>query len=171
MGDHEGFVAFLASAGADRVHHHGGTLLDHLVATHRLLVEWGCPPHVCSAGLFHSFYSWLAEPTAKSRVALAEAIGQDAEALVHLFTTTSPEDVLDARKAGAPDHLLLRNGSEDVPVQFDVYCNLLRLDLANTQDLLDRVPLTVHQRQRLQSRRAALQSLLAPVAVGSRSCP
>jgi hypothetical protein len=140
-------VEFLSRAGAGAIQHHGGSLLEHLVGTNRLLTAWGCPPSVCTAGLFHSFYTWLAEPTEKSRRALAAAIGRDAEELVYLFGSTSPDDLV------KPEAM--------AEVATGTYANLLRLDLANTRDILGRAFLTSEQRQRLLSRCAAAGELLA----------
>lgn len=152
----------LAGAGAGAVHHHGGTLLDHLAATHRLLVSWGCAPQVRSAGLFHSFYAWLAQPTERSRAALARAIGPQAEELVYIFGSTEPDDLLEPSVHGRQVQLKTAFGTAPVPIE--TYADLLWLDLANTEDLLARASPTPAQRERLQKRCAQIRELLRTIA-------
>jgi hypothetical protein len=162
---------FLAAAGAGGVHHHGGSLLDHLVGTNRLLELWGCAPRVCSAGVFHSFYSWLAEPTDRSRMALAAAIGPDAEELVHLFGSTVPDDLVEPNASAREGQVLLKTASGSVPVGRHTYADLLWLDLANTQDILGRASLDAGQRRRLEARCAHVRESLASLgAVEPREC-
>jgi hypothetical protein len=78
-------IAFLWSRSADAVPHLGGTLLDHLLGTERLLRRWGCPEQLCLAGLCHAAYgtdgfaphlvSW------RHRGVLAEALGEGGTAV------------------------------------------------------------------------------------------
>lgn len=154
-------VEFLRGAGAGAVHHHAGSLLDHLVATSRLLAFWGCSPPVCTAGLFHSFYSWLAQPTPKSRAALVAAIGSEAEELVYVFNGTDPDDLLASDVLG--DCVSVRTGSGIATLPPQTYANVLWLDLANTEDLLARASLSPAQRRRLQERCASVKGLLAKI--------
>jgi hypothetical protein len=154
-------VAFLNEAGAGRVYHHGGTLLDHLVATNRLLWSWGCPEHVVTAGTFHSFYSWLARPTDRSRAALRGAIGAAAEELVFVFDATDPAETMAATFNERTVRLTTSAGVMTLPLH--AYADLLWLDRANTEDLMERYVLTPEQIERLEERsrrtRALLQSL------------
>jgi hypothetical protein len=169
MANDHSAVEFLTSAGAGAIQHHGGTLLDHLVGTSRRLRSWGCPPPVCSAGLFHSFYSWLAEPTERSRVALSAAIGMDAEELVFLFGNIAPDDLVEPEASAHRGRVLLKWRAARVSVELVTYANLLRLDLANTEDILTRAPLTPEQRQRMLARCVRVREHLAwPAAVTAR---
>jgi hypothetical protein len=85
---------FLDDIGASKVRHSGATLLTHLVGTHELLRQWGCPDHVCLAGLFHSIYGTnvfehkLMDRDRYSRERLWDLIGSHAEELVYLFATS-----------------------------------------------------------------------------------
>jgi hypothetical protein len=155
----EVFVEFLTDAGAGAVQHQAGTLLDHLVATNRLLVAWGCLPHVCTAGLFHSFYSWLAQPTDKSRKALGEAIGREAEEFVHIFATTDPLDLVEPRVCGGQVQLNTVAGATWLAAE--TYANVLWLDLANTEDCLARGFLNRARRQQMERRCTRVRELLA----------
>jgi hypothetical protein len=82
-------VAFLADRGAGRLPHPGGTLLDHLRRTHGLLAAWGAPPALTLAGLCHAVYGTDGYPHAlvapTDRRVVADLIGGDAEAIVHLY--------------------------------------------------------------------------------------
>ena len=49
-------MTLLEELGAHTNSHSRRTLLDHLLGTHDLLVEWENEPDVCVAGLFHSIY-------------------------------------------------------------------------------------------------------------------
>jgi len=45
---------FLREVNTQEIPHTERALLDHLLGTRQLLVEWGARPAVCDAGLFHS---------------------------------------------------------------------------------------------------------------------
>ena len=45
-------VKYLIEMGCGEVPHSGGTLMQHLVGVHDILVANGAPRHVCDAGLF-----------------------------------------------------------------------------------------------------------------------
>ena len=85
-------IALLESLDAHVTSHSRRTLLAHLQGTHDLLVEWGNPPHVCVAGLFHSVYGThvfekrCADLSMRGQI--RGVIGPDAERLVHLFCVT-----------------------------------------------------------------------------------
>ena len=49
-------IDFLLHNGADENSHSGRNLMDHLVGTAELLMEWGCDRDVVLAGLCHSIY-------------------------------------------------------------------------------------------------------------------
>lgn len=81
--------AFLVRSGAQNLPHSGRTLLAHLQGTHRLLAEWGNPPDVALAGMFHSVYGTNAfrhmTVALPQRDAVRELIGEAAEALAYVF--------------------------------------------------------------------------------------
>jgi len=81
----------LASRGADRISHPGGTLLAHLQRVHALLAQWGARPAVRLAGLCHAFYGTdgfaAAVGDSSRRDELAAVIGQEAERLVYLYAS------------------------------------------------------------------------------------
>lgn len=83
---------FLADAGAVRIDHPGGTLLDHLRRTGTRLEQWGAPDWVVDAGRVHAAYGTDGFPHAMpgaSRKLLVDVIGHRAERLVHLYATAA----------------------------------------------------------------------------------
>ncbi|MGA5821649.1 DUF6817 domain-containing protein [Kitasatospora sp. NPDC094028] len=84
-------LAILQAAGAGTIEHPGGTLLAHLQRVSGLLASWGARPALVSAGLCHAFYGTDGFPVAlldlDRRAELVEAIGAEAEALVHFYAS------------------------------------------------------------------------------------
>jgi Domain of unknown function (DUF6817) len=82
-------IRFLRVACTEGMPHTERGLLDHLLGTRQLLVEWGARPVVCDAGLFHSVYGTEHyKPTAmplSMRAAVQQLIGDEAESLAWLF--------------------------------------------------------------------------------------
>ncbi|MFF5407635.1 DUF6817 domain-containing protein [Streptomyces misionensis] len=84
-------TALLRRLGATRVAHPGGTLLVHLQRVRELLATWGARPALQLAGLCHASYGTDGFPAAllspDRRGELAEVIGAEAEAIVHLYAS------------------------------------------------------------------------------------
>jgi hypothetical protein len=84
-------TAALASRGAARIPHPGGTLLAHLERVGALLDHWGARSVVRSAGLCHAWYGTdgfdavLGDLAARDE--LAALIGADAEQLVYFYAS------------------------------------------------------------------------------------
>lgn len=112
--------------GADRIPHGDRSLYVHLSGTYTLLRDWGNPPDVCFAGLFHSIYGTARFRTRtlpiNKRRKLRNIIGTGAETLAYLFCVTD-------RPAG----LISQWGKTDIVV-VDRY--LLDLVVLNRQELL-----------------------------------
>jgi hypothetical protein len=89
MEELENRLRFLRKANTEGMPHSDRGLLDHLLGTRQLLVEWGSRPARGDAGLFHSIYS--TEHYEQTAVALTrrdevwQLIGEEAESLVLLF--------------------------------------------------------------------------------------
>ena len=89
-------VALLRSLGTSDVVHTGGeSFLSHLIGVYRVLKSWGCPEHLCLAGLAHSIYStegfqgFSLECSAANRARVANALGSlEAEKVAHVFCCT-----------------------------------------------------------------------------------
>jgi Domain of unknown function (DUF6817) len=84
-------MQLLRSRRADAIAHLDGDLLSHLVGTSVLLESWGCATDLALAGLCHACYGTEGFPRAllelSERSLLGDAIGADAEALVHLYAS------------------------------------------------------------------------------------
>ena len=88
-GQLENHLRFLREVNTEGMPHSNRALLDHLLGTRHLLVEWGVRPALCDAGLFHSVYSTeyyeLTAIPLSMRNDVRQLIGNDAESLVWLF--------------------------------------------------------------------------------------
>ena len=88
-------TGMLASHGAARIAHPGGTLLAHLERVHTLLAQWGARPALRLAGLCHAFYGTagfavaLGDPSRRDE--LAAVIGEEAERLVYFYASCDRE--------------------------------------------------------------------------------
>jgi hypothetical protein len=82
-------VTFLAAHGAGEIPHPGGMLLPHLSRTAGRLRRWGSSDELVLAGQCHAAYGtdWFDVPLIgwDERELLRDVIGDDAEALVHLY--------------------------------------------------------------------------------------
>jgi hypothetical protein len=81
--------SFLIELDANKTAHSGRTLFEHLKGVHDLLRDWGNTDDVCAAGLFHSIYGTktFKHQSLSDRTKLAAMIGDQAEFLVHCFST------------------------------------------------------------------------------------
>jgi hypothetical protein len=83
------YLMLLEQLGAHHTSHSRRTLLEHLRGTHDLLEEWGNPPDVCVAGLFHSVYGTYIFDKQSADLSMREeirdVIGSHAERLVYTF--------------------------------------------------------------------------------------
>ncbi|CAN1175767.1 Lysine--tRNA ligase, cytoplasmic [Linum perenne] len=88
-------LSSLHEAGAGEFWHKDGTFIEHLYGTFRILHQWGAPPDICLAGLFHSAYaaSYLGRPLFRCRDDVRGLIGESAERIVHLFHS-APRQVI-----------------------------------------------------------------------------
>ena len=89
MGRHEAARELLTTCGAATIDHPGGTLLTHLDRVESRLARWGARDELRLAGLCHAFYGTdgFAETLLPldRREVLREAIGGEAEELVHFY--------------------------------------------------------------------------------------
>jgi (p)ppGpp synthase/HD superfamily hydrolase len=82
-------IEYLLDNGADDNEHSDRSLIEHLLGTAELLMEWGCPNHIVYAGLCHSIYGTdsyhtvTIDPSKRNEV--RELIGEQAEALAWEF--------------------------------------------------------------------------------------
>lgn len=83
------YLAVLDELKVDQIEHRHGSARAHLVRVHDFLLEWGNPPAVCLAGLFHNMYGTeMFKPQAAElsrRAEFAQRIGSEAEELAFMF--------------------------------------------------------------------------------------
>jgi hypothetical protein len=116
-------VQFLRDVNIEAREHSERGLLDHLLGTRQLLLEWGARPVLCDAGLFHSIYGTEGYQHAtlplSMRSRLQELIGNEAESLVWLFCfmrrktlgdNLDRADKLDVEHRLSGERLLLADG-------------------------------------------------------------
>jgi len=81
----------LLISSCSEVAHPGGTLLEHLHRVRDQLSAWGASPEVQLAGMCHACYGTdrfdVALLELAERPLLANAIGEEAEALVYLYAS------------------------------------------------------------------------------------
>lgn len=151
-------AAYLDERRADDVPHLDATLRPHLENTFAMLQEWGNPPHVCLAGLFHAIYGTdgfdtrLAPPT--DRDPAIAAIGDRAERLVYFYAACDRRFLYPrlaegvARRTGLA-RIFRRNprmayrdrfrGDTFAP-DIETFANFLELTVANELEILRRWP-------------------------------
>ena len=165
----DGAVAFLTAAGAADTPHPSGTLLAHLCGTRDLLRRWGCPEHLCAAGLYHSVYGTEAFRT--TTVELAERarvrarIGAEAEDIVHLYCVIVRRTLFDNLGPNPPLRVVRRASETPIPIDARQLADLITLDLANRLEQLPRVPMSLWRMERDRRRYAKAAPLLPPAAV------
>jgi len=138
----ENRLRFLRKANTEGMPHSDRGLLDHLLGTRQLLVEWGSRPALCDAALFHSIYS--TEHYEQTAVALTrrdevrQLIGEEAEALVWLFCMMRRETFfLDLGKDRNPS-VQHRLTGEQIPLSGTQHQDLLTLLFANSLEAFSR---------------------------------
>lgn len=130
-----GQAALLEELDAHVTSHSRRTLLEHLKGTHDLLEQWGNPPWVCAAGLFHSIYgTYIFEKKSADlsmRARIREVIGPQAEQLVYIFCVCD--------RSRFYDHLgESRFRIRDLELDRDTLAALIEIEVANVIEQLPR---------------------------------
>lgn len=129
-------LQFLRKANTDGMPHSDRGLLDHLLGTRQLLVEWETRPALCDAGLFHSvygteYYELQAIPlTMRSEV--QQLIGEEAESLAWLFCMIRRESLLENPGPEGEWRVQHRLTDEWLPLTQTQFQDLLTMTFANT---------------------------------------
>lgn len=150
-------LKFLREANTDGLPHSERHLLDHLLGTRRLLVEWGARPALCDAGLFHSVYGTehyqpQAIPLAM-RDAVRELIGAEAETLVWLFAIMRRETFDQNLERRGELTVQDRLTGELIPLAAAQFEDLVTLTFANSLEALPRCRWNVRRNIRRYLRR------------------
>jgi hypothetical protein len=143
-------MELLDTVGAVDVEHPSGTLLQHLRGTYDILEAWGCPEHLCLAGLYHSVYGTEAFQrqtiALEARSQVREAIGERAEEVAFLYCAIRRSSLYDNLGRGAPHSVEDRSG-ERIPLHgLEQLSELLTLDVANRLEQVDRVSTSATRR-------------------------
>lgn len=135
-------LRYLRQANTDGMPHTDGVLLDHLVGTRRLLVEWEARPAVCDAGLFHSVYGTeYYEPKAiplTMRHEVQQLIGEEAEALAWLFCMMRRESLFENVGRAGEFRVQHRFTDEWLPLTRTQFEDLFTMTLANSWEAFPR---------------------------------
>lgn len=87
----------LAALGAGDFAHINGSLEEHFVGVHDMLVDWGARSVLCDAGLFHAAYGTVHFTDAMlpldKRQLVADIIGAEAEAIVYRYCSCERDTV------------------------------------------------------------------------------
>ena len=110
-------------------------LLDHLLGTRQLLVEWEARPALCDAGLFHSvygteYYELKAIPLTM-RHEVRQLIGEEAESLAWLFCMIRRESLYENPGQDGGFRVQHRVTDEWLPLTGIQFQDLLTLTIAN----------------------------------------
>ena len=129
-------LQFLRKANTDGMPHSGCALLDHLLGTRQLLVEWEARPALCDAGLFHSvygteYYELKAIPLTM-RNEVQGLIGEEAESLAWFFCMIRRESLYENPGREGEWRVQHRLAGEWLPLTRIQFQDLLTLNFANT---------------------------------------
>ncbi len=138
----ENRLRFLRKANTDGMPHSDRGLLDHLLGTRQLLVEWEARPALCDAGLFHSvygtgYYELQAVPLTM-RNEVQQLIGEEAESLAWLFCMIRRETLW--QNLGREGELRVQHRLTDewLPLTKIQFQDLFTLALANSLEAFPR---------------------------------
>ena len=129
-------LRFLRKANTEGMPHSDRGLLDHLLGTRQLLVEWEARPALCDAGLFHSvygteYYELQAIPLSM-RNEVQQLIGDEAESLAWLFCMIRRETLYENPGREGEFRVQHRLTDEWLPLTKIQFQDLLTLTIANT---------------------------------------
>jgi len=128
----------------------GRSLRDHFVSSYILAEQWGNPPDVVVAALFHALYQrgdgMQAVKAADMRVPLQERLGKDVEELLYLFPSAhksayEPDGLLHAPLGGPVTFKNVLVEGEYLTITQEQRAKLAELEVINSHDqnLLDNV--------------------------------
>ena len=129
-------LRFLRKANTEGMPHSDRALLDHLLGTRQLLVEWEARPALCDAGLFHSVYGTqhyeLTAVPLTMRNEVQQLIGEEAESLAWLFCMMRRETLYE--NPGPAGELRVQHRLTDkwLPLTKTQFEDLWTLTIANT---------------------------------------
>jgi hypothetical protein len=126
---------FLIEIRADKINHHGRTLLEHLKGTQQLLLEWGNNQTIALAGLMHSIYGTQEFKekaiSFKKRPQVTSLLGKKSEELVYLFGVADRREFYKQNNE-EPFHVCSSElNNEQVIISKEQYTSLIEIEVAN----------------------------------------
>ena len=135
-------ISFLRQVQTEEMSHSGRALLDHLLGTRNLLVEWAARPALCDAGLFHSIYGTeyykLQAVPLSMRNDVRQLIGDEAESLAWLFCLMRRETLFENPGPDGEFRVRHRLTDEWLPLTKVDFQDLLTMTLANALEAFPR---------------------------------
>jgi hypothetical protein len=135
-------LQFLRDADTEGMPHTDRGLLDHLLGTRQLLVEWEARPALCDAGLFHSVYGTdsyeLKAIPLTMRHEVQQLIGDEAETLAWLFCMMRRETLFPNLEQEGEFKVQHRLTDEWLPLTKEQFQDLWTLTLANSMEAFPR---------------------------------
>lgn len=131
----ENRLRFLRQANTDDMPHSDRGLLDHLLGTRQILIDWETRPALCDAGLFHSvygteYYELQAVPLTM-RNEVRQLIGEEAESLAWYFCMIRRESLYENSGREGEFKVQHRLTDEWLPLTKTEFQDLLSLNIAN----------------------------------------
>jgi pimeloyl-ACP methyl ester carboxylesterase len=167
-------LALLRDLGAQRVGHPGGSLLDHLQRVHEQVAGWGGSRRARLAALGHAAYGTDGFPhpllPPEGRARLRAAIGDDAEALVHLYGACDRSKTY-AHLGTTPLPLTNRFTGEIVALAAQDLTDFALITIANELDVARTAPLTPESRRAIRALITALGAYVPDVAARALADP
>ena len=150
-------LRFLRKANTEGMPHSDCALLDHLLGTRQLLVEWEARPALCDAGLFHSvygteYYELKAIPLTM-RNEVQGLIGEEAESLAWFFCMIRRETLYENPGREGDFRVQHRLTDEWLPLTKLQFQDLLTLNIANTLEAFPRCSWSDRRHLRMYLRR------------------
>jgi hypothetical protein len=160
-------LAFLREMNVESLEHSESGLLNHLLATRRLLLKWRARPALCDAGLFHSVYGTAGYQQAAialtMRARVQELIGNEAESVVWLFCFMRRETLSGNVGRGGDLAVEHRLTGERLPLADGQFDDLVNLTFANELEPYPRMSRTWRR-----GCRAYLQGFRHVAMIGAR---
>lgn len=137
-------LAFLESRGARSGDHSLTTLLDHLMGTRELLMQWQADEALCTAGLFHSVYGTesfqLETVSLADRDLVRSVTGDDCEEIVYLFAVMTPDSFAANLQRESGYEVEERTTGRWLPLGPQRFRQLCSLSAANWLEQRERLP-------------------------------
>jgi len=135
MRSYENQIAFLEAHNTALMGHSNQSLLDHLIGTRAILLDWNADDSLAAAGLFHSVYGTESFRQEAVPVALRpqvrEVIGERAEELAYTFGAMAKETFATSVERGTDFWVEDRHTGDRIQMDTGQWSALCELVVAN----------------------------------------